>query len=121
MAARHFHFWVVATLLAAALQAHAAAPLLPTAPLRRAHADGCAAGLERSEPLAQALLHVAAVAPENTRRELLAVASQADPTLAAPHLLQARLALRSRDFAGACEAVAAAVHAVRLDARSEAV
>jgi tetratricopeptide (TPR) repeat protein len=121
MAARHFHFWVAASLLAATLQAHAAAPLLPTAPLRSAHADGCAAGLERSEPLAQALLHVAAIAPENTRRELLAVASQADPTLATPHLQQARLALRARDFAGACEAVAAAVHAVRLDARSEAI
>ena len=93
---------------------------MPTAPLRTYFEAERAAGAERSEPLARALLWTADHAPAARRDELLQLAAQADPAIADPHLLRAWAAVRRFDLAGTIAALGDAWHAVRLDAREEA-
>ena len=94
-------------------------PALPTAALESAMKRERAAGTVRSQPIAGALLHVAERAPSERRSELLHLAAQADPTLAAPHFARAREALRHADVPGIYEALAGAARAIPLDARQE--
>jgi tetratricopeptide (TPR) repeat protein len=93
---------------------------MPTAPLQAYLERERASGAERSEPLARALVATAAHAAEPQRSQWLVLAAQADPGLPKPHVLRARAALRHGDVPEFCNAVAAAVRAVRLDARAEA-
>src|SRR5262245_16962968 len=96
------------------------ADALPTASLRAYFEAERAAGAERSEPLARALLWTATHSTEAQRIELLDLAARADPAVAEPYLERARLALGNGDVADACAALTAAWRAARSDARGEA-
>jgi tetratricopeptide (TPR) repeat protein len=103
-----------------ALAGSARATDMPTAALRRSFEAERAAGAERSEPLARALLYTAASATETKQLELRQLALQADPALVTPHLAAARDAARKLDFGEAGAALLDAAHAARLDATEEA-
>jgi tetratricopeptide (TPR) repeat protein len=95
-------------------------PDLPTAPLDRTLQAARSAGVDRSEPLARALVHVADHAPDERAGALLLLATQADPALASPHLALARRALGHFDLGTVATELIAALGATRLDAQQEA-
>lgn len=111
---------VAASLACAAPGAAHAGTVMPTAPLHKYYEAECATGAERSEPLARALLWTARQAPAERRSALLALAAQADPAIADPHLLRAWSAAKMCDVAGTIAALGDAWRAIRLDAREEA-
>jgi Flp pilus assembly protein TadD len=98
----------------------AATPVeMPTAALQRCFEAERAAGAERSDPLARALLYTAATASGAQQAALRDLAIQANPALTEPHLDAAREAARHFDFAEATASLFDATRAARLDATEE--